>query len=823
MLGKLIIKNNNWLLTKGTKYVELDFKDLVNIFMGRNGFGKTTILREAHPLPPENSDYTEGGYKYVKWIVSPTLVYEMESWTGSSSTHNFKRNGVELNTGHTLTVQRDLCLLHLGLTPQLIRYMTGIRAKDLFTLLAAGTRKQIFMDMYPNDTQYAFKLYNKIKEELRNTIGALKNQHFRLSEEEDKAAWLQESSIEEIESNIESLEQSIKDGMVLSGVLSEEEDKCEYIESLKQQLKKLVRDLLFEKVSIVLTEEELVSDIEQSKRILTGCDDKVKWLRNKITEYSDILSANTYALASPEALEEQLEALEVIHQSDKETYANLEPQIKDYFGELTEEGLSTLTTNGEMLIERIQLLTLASNENLTLAIYSNWLDRLSNLADQGRGLKESILEAEHFLKHFDGQDVVSCPECSTEFKPGFDVKEVEQKRKVLAINRDKLEKLTKEYRELKLKINNDEEFYQGMTKLMNWVQYVDDQESTLFNFIKVKFIGYREGTSSINALRLLSSYQKTRLQIKNHSEEIQSLKNRIAMLKRNDIREITLQMEELEYTLASVLKTIKHFSERLRYRQQNLDIIRARGLKLQQLEQLQEDIIEAYKSQGRFLIKEANSQALMEWVPAKDKYVQQLIRGKSALKVIESIKENIAALEDKKIKLQLLADGLCPNKGLIGKLMADFIKTVVGNMNAIIREVFTTPLFVLPCINKKGELTYNFPVINSVNGKPSKDVSDCSGGEQDIINFAFRMVLMRYKGNGFPLVLDEVGIKLDSYHQNKFFEYISRLTTSEQVKQILMVSHFMTHIGMFNKASVIALNSEGIDVPKHANQLAKFK
>ncbi|QGZ14455.1 hypothetical protein [Photobacterium phage PDCC-1] len=825
MITELRLKNNTGLLTKGTRSVELVFSDLVNIFMGRNGFGKTSILKECHPLPPDNADYAKGGYKYVKWVVSEQEFYILESHTGSSSKHSFKKNGVEeLNTGGTLTVQKDLCKEYFGLTPSLVKYLTGLKVNDLFTALSTAARKQIIMDMYPNDTRYAVGVYNKIKSELRNCTGAIKNQHHRLAEENQRKEQLMGKSVEQLEQEIEQLDGRIKEAMVLSGALANVVPMDEELNRDIRRFVKTTKELVVGSVTSIQTPEELEQQALQYKRIMTKMNTQITVRRSKITDLMETLSGVNYITETPEVLEEQRLRLQSLHQQDSVSAADAQRIVYQTFGEISDDTVDLIARSSGQLVSVLDQVTLASSPQVTLMDYRLWEERLEEVNSQGRNLKYQVEELRHALKHFDMTEDMKCPECEHEFKPGFDLKDVEHKRAELTRLTEQLKRVVEERNRLKQKLSLDEEFYSSLSKVVSTTRYLDDDNRTLLNILKEHKVGYVDADPVINGIKMTVLYREKRDLIKQHESEIQSLSIRIDTLRRNDISELGRQLTEHESLLASEQESLRRFNEKLEQVEYKLEEMRTRDTKIDLLSALGEHIMDAFREQGKFILQQATNNAINEWVPAKDQHMQMLIRGRSTESVIESIEQDIVRLENRREKLQLLQDTICPNKGMIAKLMEDFIKALVGNMNAVIREVFTTPLYVLPCVNNKGELSYRFPVINSIDGKPSKDVSDCSGGEQDIINLAFRMVLMRYQSrNRFPLVLDEVGVKLDTYHQQRLFDYILSISTNGDVNQILMVSHFFTHISMFKGANVVALNSEGITVPEDANRNAKFK
>src|SRR5690606_34192802 len=73
--------------------------------------------------------------------------------------------------------------------------------------------------------------------------------------------------------------------------------------------------------------------------------------------------------------------------------------------------------------------------------------------------------------------------------------------------------------------------------------------------------------------------------------------------------------------------------------------------------------------------------------------------------------ESIAWFND----LGILEKAMSPKDGLIGKYLMGFMQQLVKLMNAIIEEVWTYPLEVMPSKIDKDELDYNFP-LNVNNG-----------------------------------------------------------------------------------------------------------
>ena len=135
MIEKLIVIDYLPLKKKGVSRISLHTKSLFNIIFGRNGYGKTSLLRLVNPFPPDNGEFATNGYKEIHYKINNNL-FQLISKTGKKSDHQFILNGKNLNEGGTLLVQRDLVRSYFNITPEICNFLTGIDRSDLFSTLA---------------------------------------------------------------------------------------------------------------------------------------------------------------------------------------------------------------------------------------------------------------------------------------------------------------------------------------------------------------------------------------------------------------------------------------------------------------------------------------------------------------------------------------------------------------------------------------------------------------------------------------------------------------------------------------------------------------
>lgn len=822
MIEELEIEGYIPLKTKGCNYIKLDTNALVNILMGRNGFGKTSILKMCSLTVPDSSDFEDGGYRRIIYLDGRSNQrFELMSRFGKDGIQSFKIDGVEQNDSNNQTVQKEMCQRHFKMNAQINRYLNGLRTNDLFTFLSPLKRKELIMEMYPNDVTYAVNVYNKIKAEHRNTEGAIKAQIKRLAEEVDRVNAMETMSDEELDNRIKGIEQEIKDALVLQGTLAAVRYNPQTHAGLLDKFNRLVNELASDSMHGVReSKEELLERRSQLTKIADMQRIQLSKTEDVVMKLSESLSGLNFAGGSILEVEEQLKAQERLTTETDAAYYSLLEDIGThaYFSKIEGNGFDSLIeTIGESLINHLMNVVEASNPNMTLAQYRGLLETAETLTTNGRGLKQSYLDAKHEVEHYERSEFIDCPKCNEKFKRGFDPKNIDIRRTQMEQARERMVDTRAKLDEVLKAIALDEEWYASMNTLVGFIRQ-HDRDNSLMNMLAYFQVGQTSTDELINWIRRITDCVKLERSLAQQTIELNTLRVRYKALNDNDIATLSKlfedaenRLQELSYSLSRIDKDLADIEDRINH-------IDGYYLRLDALGLMREDVMRSFHERSQYDLRRTVDYRLSLLTPKKDEYVSQLIRTRSNKSVIQSMEDNLVYLKDREAKLRILMNGLCPNKGLIAKHMTDFIEVICGNMNAVIKEIFSTPLYIRPCQKSNGDLNYLFPVINGEGlSKPAKDVSECSGGESDVINYAFRRVLIRYINKQYPLFLDEVGIKLDAYHQTRFFDHVRRTALSGEINQIFMVSHYTTQVSMFDFANVIALNSDGITLPKNVS------
>lgn len=821
MLTGLIIKDNTYLKQKGIKYLELDLRDVLTIILGRNGFGKTTLMRSITPMPPDNADYGPDGYK--EWrFVDDRGTYVLKSKTGKNSHHEFIYNGVNLNEGNTLLVQKELVKIHFGITQQIVNVLTGLDVRDLFTTMSTARRKDFLMTINPNDTTYALKIFEKLKSNYNTIRGGLKTQRQRLVVEESRLKDLAGLDTESLHKEIRALDDQIKEALVLHGELSHVQ--LSDIRPLHEEMKNIISRLL-------AADKRIKMGASQYNQHLTT-------LSTRVTNRNNFLSKLTGA---HQEITQQLQGLDVSTQNldgykrrigliaDTLAESRIGIEVNEmFFSEhphfMEDEFFRSeaVVLNASEMVEQLRLVHKARDPEATSEKFKQAQEKSVEYKNNIANLEAEITQINHSLRHFNNAENVNCPECNVQFKIGFEKfnpKELENRRdeNILAKEQfvQKLQRCT-DY------IDANEEWYSSMAGFMRYVRRLK-HSTELLNLTQKYNVGKSDTTVLIECLRRAEYLDKTIKQFSLLEEEMNQLEAQVKYLESSDINALFMRAEDIEREMAFTQRELMRTRTEIKETEAYINTIMEDGHLRDRLTEITDELLTRLHQNGLYGVKRRVKNAIDDMSPRKEQLMSNLIRAESLNSVIQSIKDNIVDLERREKHTLLLMDGLSPVKGLIGYLMNDFLKAVVGNMNSILQQIWTTRFRVLNCSTSKTEedveLNYLFPAITGDESKPSKDVGDCSGGEREMINFTFRLVILRYLGAkcGVPLMMDEVGVALDSLHRGRFNAWVDEQYRTDMLPKTFMISHDYAQFGSNNSANFIGLNTEGLKVPLTLN------
>lgn len=800
------------LTTVGINEIHITTKEQINLFISQNGSGKSSMMRELNLFPPDTSKFLDGGEKRITAIISGK-VYKLKSVMGKDGGHSFEVDGVELNTGTTATAQRILAEQHTGMSQSVMRVLTGLHITDMFNVMSPAKRKEFLMELYPNDTTYAMGVYTKLKEEFNNLRGALRNQISRYAIEKQTLETMTKMSETELLSKVNALDEEIKQGLLLSGQFGNAKENPQ-LERMHETL--LTNCLWLLKAKIAnpegLSKSGLKSRITHHEIMLSNSRQKQENAAAQLAELQGQVSLDSLK-QDPEVLEARIKVIESDLKRWTEKRDNALGLLKDY-----EDLIELYNVCGSRSVIALQEMkryimniTVASTPELTGQEYNKWVARKDQLGNMRTKTETMLNEVKHKLAHYLGTDDIHCPNCEHEFKVGITKKELSDLQIQVDTFTREIKLYTDEMDKLTMKIDNDRDWFMSMQALHNFLASQRYVEANLHTIVKQFDIGKESGIVLINAIDNLENYDDAINKINPLEVELQLTKDQVNLLKQNYIGGLIAKIKSTEDDLTWYNTNIHLLQNRLRKDRCLLDQMNEYDNRLAQVKMQLSSFRSTLSGNVQYQLKKEVDFGISGRTAEKNHLMSEIIRSKSMHSVVESIDQDIQRLKTRIKIVKGLMDGLCPNKGLIGKLMLDFIKTFCGNANAIIKEFSNIPLLLKPCNKDNGDLTYRFPVVNGQSTEAS-DISECSAGESEILNFVIRKVGMRYSPQWLPLFMDEVGAFLDEINRARFFEYIQRILANKEHEQLFMVSHYANQHGMFHNPNIISLKHDGLTI-----------
>ena len=185
MIEEAIIEGFKGTFLANIRNLHFKFGSPIQIIAGTNGCGKTRLMNELNPLPPDPKDYYPSGRKELL-INTRYGKYRLTSKLHRKAfEHSFKQispegTETELNPGGTATVQRELVQRIFGLTPMIQAVLSGKLNAARLSGMPYMKRRELFTELCPVDLTYAINVYQQLKTQATHALGARKTAEKRL-------------------------------------------------------------------------------------------------------------------------------------------------------------------------------------------------------------------------------------------------------------------------------------------------------------------------------------------------------------------------------------------------------------------------------------------------------------------------------------------------------------------------------------------------------------------------------------------------------------------------------------------------------------------
>lgn len=763
----------------------------IQLILGSNGSGKSSLLKELNPLPINKHEFKEDGYKRFK-RTKDNNNYEIYS---DKSKCNFLYNDKELNPGGTKKIQLALIQDHFNLNVKNNNVLLNI---SKLSTMSTNERKDWLRQMSTVDYSYGIFLYNEVKQKLRDSIGFIKIINNELAE--DTKLVIKEEELDSIKNEIITLKEIIED---LTSKYTLDSGDIEDIKPDYESIKQF--DILMNKGINKFDRNEILVKLNSIN--IKDLDTEIDKIQKEIDNIEIINKTSEEIENIKKSLAEYHIYFENINNYFKEEYNILESL------ELYNKYQSELQNLSHITLE----LSYQDDIQVTKDIYKEVVTKKENILFKLNKLTKDKIRVDSEYKilmdNFKDENKITCNNCGTEQYFGYDKnKQLDLEKRIPLLEKDiealnlEYEKIMEELGKYDKKINLIKilkETYLGMNLLNYWNINLQDVigtiTSTQMHLINNKLGILLETTKDYKVRN--EEYQDLMYKLKVDTE-ILELQNK--HMENNKDRLLNKLNEYLEIRRESLSK-IEHYTNLLKD-VDNFILLKERFLNV---------ISKHSNNKNKIVIKNRNNiikttiNKLKETLlHLEDKY-NNFDRIKSR---INKNKELVEKYEKNKTLLELTVKALSPNEGLIAKSINGFINKFLTEMNAIINSVWSYDITLLPCqINDENDLDYKFRVLID-NQQEVEDVSMLSSSMKDIVDLSFRIIFMKYMHlEHEPLILDEFGITMDDKHRHSVYHIIEN-TLANNFSQLFITAHFKSMYGRFLDSDIVVLDDRNIDL-----------
>lgn len=787
----------------------------IQLILGSNGSGKSSLIKELSPLPAEANEYSKDGCKHVTYNHNNSIYVLKSDFSPTGNKFSFVKDGEELNPGHTVTVYKELVKKEFNITPDIHGLMTG-RVK--FTRMSVNDRRKWFTQIADCDYTFAIGFYMKLKEQYRDIQGAVKLQQARLVQESSKLPTPQEQ--EEQKEDIKHL------NIFLDHLLSQTDQSVlsaatmQAFEEVQTSLKRTAVELVKEKAKFPngenYTDEEALREAVLSvKTRIRANEALLHTVYQEMDEQSRSISAlEEYNLSSFQDVDNKIDQIQKdIHQKKSE--------LKYPLLSHPDTGLAALLSVKPQLDEYLTEMIKHANKGYDKASYASCVETHTELTNKLQNSKYAsdklhlqLKEYEHAKQH----NKVDCPSCKHTWFLGFSqhlydecvrAKDILDKDiPVLELQLKILETLKAEQFEYLTTVSN-------FVKLMGQVESLDPFWKHLIHSgllktapaaIRRMIQEYVQELSEQQSISLLSVELTEFFKIKkvtadNQSNDLAALKLKFNKLEQT-AQDYQIKIRKDSYTeesLVSMEKAVKN----IRIKQQELERL------IDKQESVRTDIEKTIKQEFiTSCIRLTKSE-----IAQKSQVVSRIDIHKA---LVSSIEKQIAEYIEQAEVYKIMLRELSPSEGLIAKGLINFINHFVLQMNSYIKKIWLYPLEIQPIFQMDDELELDYKFQLKVNEKA--DISDVSLGSsamKEVIDLAFTKVSMKYlKLEKAPLFLDEFSVNMDSAHRKSAFNTVTDLITNSDHSQVFLISHYEDSYGSIANADVTVLCGNNVVIPK---------
>jgi hypothetical protein len=778
-------KNLTWTPSKGA-----------NVIVGTNGCGKSSLIQATGWYPLPASDFELGGYHELVREHKGVL-YTMTANYGKATKYSLVVEGVELNPGGTLTVQKELINSKLGVDRLQQEIIFGTKT---ISSAVVGERKIILNNLAGPAAIYGAKLLRAAGNSLKEHKSVKNYVYEQLTRA--AANLVTEEEVQRL--NVEIAEYDTRITEMLSRRVSISAN-LDALRTARTKYANTVSDLSTERL---LNKGVIVSDLIREKERLSILQNEEANLTNRIR----------------------------ITQADIIDYENDINERRRGMGGLDYDSIAPIEPE-KPLLSRIEFIPVEVRKQLLSVLNArtlgNVLDSLANIPNgfvplssldaarkltaaltRGNEIDTELAVLEANLSHYHDH-TVECPKCGEVFTPDVTADTVTRDKEahsrlskesssleediiLLRGISDTLSKADSHYEVVRSRLDASmgdfnmwwrleasirENAEMAASKLLSYVTQLKDYCEYMDKYDK-----FEERQKAFFNVTSSNRFELERLERK-HSEI------------HNTMYSLMTEKSDVEASLYGAVGICKFFEDELETEQLLVTAI-------SELEKCETQIKEV-------LIQTELVREIQETKLTQNQLTHKLngVRATrlSHDKVKAEYEEQVARIE----VLSKTVDALSPKDGIMAELAMSGLRGVGEAVQAMVGAIWSTEIkMLLPELGEDDneEVSYSWPIISS-EGHVTPDISVANSSTKDVFNTAFRFAYNERLGHGEVVYVDEFGTGFDREHLQRAYTYLRGLLTRSDSPQSFIISHNRQMLDAFYGASVVVISDANVSVP----------
>lgn len=820
-----------------------NFENPINIFVGANGSGKSSIMRCLHPFAYNNamgiSDTKSklimdgrDGKKCIDILLDGKLYtiqhyYKRKKDDSLSIESYIQEDGVELNENGTVTMFKDVVEYKLGVT------------ESYLVLLSVGNSMSSFVDFTSADRKnFATKIFTDLaifQEYYKKMSGKVRNMKTLLNNVVDKLNKYSGTDKNELKTQLDTVLKSLdqmnsKRSTVLQSIgkiqnqLDTYRDTIDEYKELQGKVSGFLNDLdsLRKSKTIDKSKAELQKEFTNLSKSLSDTEIDLVEARTKA---SSLLDKKESSMTQIRELEDRIRRMETnldIHEME-ELLESIDTKLSnisgihiDKFHGVTKDNLIKIQIHLDHMQSMCdRLLTEVIDESVILDIY----DKFKKDNNLYKKLEDKFNQTGSKIQNF---NIVNLTRLISEKKPivncdsakGCSYYEFYQDY-IRIINQTE-EETNHELNKMKSELSTIEDCMRVTAILSDIMKYIKKHDIILSSpqeiFDPSQFIDdfmycrdcYNKKTliEYIDQLELLEQKTELLAKRKSVSDNIAQYKSNESIINdmKADIEKHQTTITTLEGEIANYSTSVSVFESEVSIMKRQLDEIEKNLEICNQIDDVMSklEIIKSRTSNMKDNIDKITSleERLKEYYTERDSIDRKIselsvMRDKFVIVLndIETLEQEEIDLREKYDIVSAIRRAVSPTTGIPLEFIETYVKrNMAGKINELLDSVYHGRLRLLVEEIVVSDKEFTIPYMKN-NSKVS-DISTASDGERAILTLAFSLVLIQLSLTKYNIMLiDELDTTLDASTRAKFIGIIQNYMQLIHSDQVFLISH----------------------------------